>query len=297
MYETLGGMFMSGQVIDGKQLVGSIRSEIRREVERLIQEGVRPGLAVILVGDDAASQVYVRNKAKACEEAGIYSEVHRLPASTGEQELLALIGKLNGRADIHGILVQLPLPGHISEEAVLEAVAVGKDVDCFHPVNVGNLMIGKDGMLPCTPAGVIEILHRIGAPIAGKHAVVIGRSNIVGKPMAQLLLRENATVTICHSRTENLKEIARQADILVVAVGRERMITRDYVKPGAVVIDVGMNRMANGKLTGDVDFDDVKEVAGYITPVPGCVGPMTITMLLANTVKAAKQARAVNVHA
>lgn len=288
---------MSAQVINGKEIVSSIREEIKQEVARMTREGVRPGLAVVLVGDDPASAVYVRNKAKACEEAGIYSEVHRLPASTSQEELLALVHKLNRSPDIHGVLVQLPLPGHISEEAVIDAVAVEKDVDCFHPVNVGNLMIGKPGLLPCTPAGVIEILKRVGIPIAGKHAVVIGRSNIVGKPMSLLLLRENATVTVCHSKTANMKEIARQADILVVAIGRGRMINRDYVKPGAAVIDVGMNRMEDGKLAGDVDFDDVKEVAGYITPVPGCVGPMTITMLLANTVRAAKNAQGAKVNA
>jgi len=283
---------MSAVVINGKQLVSEIRAEIKEEAARLTREGIRPGLAVILVGDDPASAVYVRNKAKACEEAGIYSEVHRLPASTGQDELLALVDKLNRAPNIHGVLVQLPLPGHISEEAVIDAVAPEKDVDCFHPVNVGNLMIGKPGILPCTPSGVIEILKRSGIPIAGKHAVVIGRSNIVGKPMAMLLLRENATVTVCHSRTENMRDVTRLADILVVAVGRGRMITRDYVKPGAVVIDVGMNRMEDGKLAGDVDFDDVKEIAGHITPVPGCVGPMTITMLLKNTVQAARLAHA-----
>jgi methylenetetrahydrofolate dehydrogenase (NADP+)/methenyltetrahydrofolate cyclohydrolase len=280
---------IDGNVINGKELVRSIREEIRQEVERLKEQGIHPGLAVVLVGDDPASAVYVRNKAKACEEAGMHSEVYRLPASTSQEELLTLLDKLNGDGRIHGILVQLPLPGHIDEEAVIDRIAVHKDVDCFHPVNVGNLMIGKEGVLPCTPAGVIEILHRIGVQIAGKHAVVIGRSNIVGKPMAQLLLRENATVTVCHSKTPDIREMARQADILVVAVGRAKMVTRDYVKPGAVVIDVGMNRLENGKLAGDVDFDDVKQTAGYITPVPGCVGPMTITMLLNNTLESARR--------
>lgn len=281
---------MTAQVINGKEIVASIREEIKNEVEALTAEGKQPGLAVILVGEDPASAVYVRNKAKACEEAGIYSEVHKLSADTSEEELLQLIAQLNGDRKINGILVQLPLPRHIDEDNVIDAVSPSKDVDCFHPINVGNLMIGKDSFLPCTPSGIIQILKRIDVPVAGKHAVVIGRSNIVGKPMAMLLLRENATVTVCHSRTPNIQEIAKQADILVVAVGREKMVTKDYVKPGAVVIDVGMNRMENGKLCGDVDFDDVMDTASYITPVPGCVGPMTITMLLKNTLEAAKQA-------
>lgn len=276
-----------GQVINGKEIVASRREKIKNEAAELTAAGMQPGLAVVLVGDDAASAVYVRNKAKACEESGIYSEVHRLPAETDEESLLALIHQLNIASHIHGILVQLPLPSHISEEAVIDAIDVHKDVDGFHPINVGNLMIGKASLQPCTPSGVIEILKTIGVDIAGKHAVVMGRSNIVGKPMAMMLLKENATVTLCHSRTANMKEITSQADILVVAVGRGRMINRDYVKPGAVVIDVGMNRMEDGKLAGDVDFDDVKEVSSFITPVPGCVGPMTITMLLANTVQAA----------
>ena len=281
---------MPATVINGKQLVAEMRERLKQEVERLAAANVRPGLAVVLVGDDPASAVYVRNKARACEKVGIYSEVHRLPDTTSQEELLALIDRLNRDPRIHGILVQLPLPGHISEEAVIDAIAVEKDVDGFHPVNAGNLLIGKPGMLPCTPAGVIEILRRSGISPAGKHAVVIGRSNIVGKPMALLLLRENATVTVCHSKTADMERIAREADILVVAVGRPKMINRNYVKPGAAVIDVGVNRLADGSIAGDVDFDDVVEVAGHITPVPGVVGPMTITMLLQNTIEAAKRA-------
>jgi methylenetetrahydrofolate dehydrogenase (NADP+)/methenyltetrahydrofolate cyclohydrolase len=278
---------MSAQVINGKEITGAYRAQIKEDVAKLALQGIQPGLAVIIVGDDPASQVYVRNKAKACEEAGMYSEVHRLEASASEEEVLALIEKLNHSPQIHGILVQSPLPKHISEDKVVEAIAVEKDADCFHPVNVGNLMIGKEGPAPCTPAGVIAILKHIGTDIAGKHAVVIGRSNIVGKPMAILLLREHATVTICHSRTANMAEITRQADILIAAVGKPKMITKEYVKPGAIVIDVGINRLETGKLAGDVDFEDVLETASYITPVPGCVGPMTITILLKNTLDAA----------
>lgn len=280
---------MVGGVINGKEIVGTIREEIRNEVEQLAAEGRRPGLAVIIVGDDPASHVYVNNKEKACEKAGIYSEVHRLPAETSQDELIRLVHRLNEDKRIHGILVQSPLPAPIQEEEVVDEISPHKDVDCFHPVNVGNLMIGKQGgMKPCTPAGVIEVLKRIGAPIAGKHAVVVGRSNIVGKPMAMLLLQEHATVTICHSRTPNMADITRQADILVVAVGKEKLIGPEHVKPGAIVMDVGMNRNGEGKLCGDVDFERVKELAGAITPVPGCLGPMTITMLLQNTVRAAK---------
>ncbi|MCS7461635.1 bifunctional methylenetetrahydrofolate dehydrogenase/methenyltetrahydrofolate cyclohydrolase FolD [Paenibacillus doosanensis] len=283
---------MTAQVINGKEIVAAYRARIKEEVERLTEGGCQPGLAVVIVGDDPASHVYVRNKAKACEEAGIYSEVHKLPGDTPESEVLALIEQLNVNDRIHGILVQSPLPKHISEEKIVEAIAVHKDADCFHPVNVGNLMIGKEGPAPCTPAGVIEILKHIGTDIAGKHAVVIGRSNIVGKPMAILLLREHATVTVVHSRTPNLAEITRQADILVAAVGKAKMVKKEHVKPGAIVIDVGINRLDTGKLAGDVDFDDVLETAGYITPVPGCVGPMTITILLKNTLEAAKRAAA-----
>ncbi|ACX64386.1 bifunctional methylenetetrahydrofolate dehydrogenase/methenyltetrahydrofolate cyclohydrolase FolD [Paenibacillus sp. FSL H8-0457] len=276
-------------IISGKQISEEIRKGIALEVEQLSKQNVRPGLAVVLVGDDPASHVYVRNKEKACHDLGFYSEVHRLPADSSQNEVLALVDKLNAQESIHGILVQLPLPKHIEEKAVIDAIAVEKDVDGFHPVNVGNLVIGDDSLLPCTPAGVIEMIKRTGIEIAGKHAVVIGRSNIVGKPVSLLLQRENATVTMCHSKTGNMAEIARQADILVVAIGRANMIDASYVKPGAVVIDVGMNRLENGKLAGDVDFESVKAVSGPITPVPGGVGPMTITMLMQNTLIAAKR--------
>ncbi|OGX60758.1 MAG: bifunctional 5,10-methylene-tetrahydrofolate dehydrogenase/5,10-methylene-tetrahydrofolate cyclohydrolase [Paenibacillus sp. RIFOXYA1_FULL_44_5] len=279
---------MSAHVINGKELVASIREEYKKEAEELAAQGIKPGLAVVLVGEDPASVVYVRNKERACEQVGIYSEVYRLPESTSQSELLDLIDKLNKSEKIHGILVQSPLPHQISENAVIDAISVHKDVDGFHPVSVGNLVIGAPSFLPCTPAGVIEILKREGVEISGKHAVIIGRSNIVGKPMAFLLLRENATVTICHSRTKNMEEIAKQADILVAAVGKAKLVNRNFVKPGAVVIDVGINRLDDGKLVGDVDFDDVLDAAGMITPVPGCVGPMTITMLLKNTLTSAK---------
>lgn len=280
---------MTAPIINGKQISEEIRKDLREEVERLAKQGLTPGLAVVLVGEDPASQVYVRNKEKACHELGYYSEVHRLSAETSQEELLALVDKLNHQTNIHGILVQLPLPKHIDEKAVIDAISAEKDVDGFHPVNVGNLMIGDDSLLPCTPAGVIELIKRTGLEIAGKHAVVIGRSNIVGKPVSLLLQRENATVTMCHSRTANMKELTRLADILVVAIGRANFVDASYVKPGAVVIDVGMNRLENGKLAGDVDFDSVKEVSGPITPVPGGVGPMTITMLMQNTLIAAKR--------
>lgn len=280
---------MTAPIISGKQVSEEIRGNLRQEVESLVKQGLTPGLAVILVGEDPASQVYVRNKEKACHDLGYYSEVHRLPASTSQEELLTLVEKLNQQADIHGILVQLPLPKHIDEKSVINAIAVEKDVDGFHPVNVGNLVIGDDSLLPCTPAGVIELIKRTGIEMSGKHAVVIGRSNIVGKPVSLLLQRENATVTMCHSRTANMKEITKQADILVVAIGRANFVDASYVKPGAVVIDVGMNRLDNGKLAGDVDFESVKEISGPITPVPGGVGPMTITMLMHNTLIAAKR--------
>jgi len=283
---------MSANIIDGKKIAESIREEIKLEVEKLKAEGVTPGLVVILVGEDPASQVYVRNKAKACEQLGYYSEVVRLPADTTQADLLELIGKYNRQDNVNGILVQLPLPKHIDEKAVIDAISVEKDVDGFHPESVGNLMIGDDALLPCTPAGVIELLKRTGNDPAGKHAVVIGRSNIVGKPVSMLLLRENATVTICHSKTPNLPETARQADILVAAVGVAKLVKKEWVKPGAVVIDVGVNRLPDGKLCGDVDYDDVLDTAGWITPVPGGVGPMTITMLMANTLESAKRARA-----
>ncbi|KLU55498.1 5,10-methylene-tetrahydrofolate cyclohydrolase [Paenibacillus sp. VT-400] len=281
---------MTASIINGKEVSQEIRASMTTEVKQLSEQGVVPGLAVVLVGEDPASQVYVRNKEKACHDLGFYSEVHRLDAETSQEDLLALVDKLNNQQSINGILVQLPLPKHIEEKAVIDAIAVDKDVDGFHPVNVGNLVIGDDSLLPCTPAGVIELIKRTGLEMSGKHAVVIGRSNIVGKPVSLLLQRENATVTMCHSRTVNMKEITRQADILVVAIGRANFVDADFVKPGAVVIDVGMNRLENGKLAGDVDFESVKEVSGPITPVPGGVGPMTITMLMQNTLIAAKRA-------
>ncbi|GGD70056.1 bifunctional methylenetetrahydrofolate dehydrogenase/methenyltetrahydrofolate cyclohydrolase FolD [Paenibacillus nasutitermitis] len=281
---------MTAQLIQGKQVSDTIRVQIKEKAAELAARGITPGLAVVLVGDDPASRVYVGSKEKACIQLGFYSEVHRLQADTSQEELLQLIDKLNKQSTIHGILVQLPLPKHIDEKAVIDAISVEKDVDGFHPFSVGNLVIGDDSLLPCTPAGVIELIKHSGIDIAGKHAVVIGRSNIVGKPVAMLLLREHATVTICHSRTADMQSIAKTADILVVAIGRAKAIGRDFVKPGAVVIDVGINRLSDGKLAGDVDFDDVLEVAGYVTPVPGGVGPMTITMLMQNTMKAAEMA-------
>ncbi len=280
----------TAQIISGKQVSDEIRQNLKTEVEALAEQGCVPGLAVVLVGEDPASQVYVRNKAKACEDLGYYSEVHRLEADTSEEDLLALVNKLNEQENINGILVQLPLPGHIEEKAIINAISPEKDVDGFHPVNVGNLVIGDDSLLPCTPAGVIELIKRTGLEMSGKHAVVIGRSNIVGKPVSLLLQRENATVTMCHSRTANMKELTRQADILVVAIGRANFVDASYIKPGAVVIDVGMNRLETGKLAGDVDFESASAVSGPITPVPGGVGPMTITMLMKNTLVAAKRA-------
>ncbi len=276
--------------IDGKIISAQIREELRTECAELVkQAGIRPGLAVIIVGENPASQVYVRNKKKACEEVGFYSVVHELPEQTTQTELNALVDSLNGEPAVHGILVQLPLPRHLDETEVLLRIDPRKDVDAFHPYNVGKIMIGDYSFLPCTPAGVMELLKRTGVNLAGKHCVVIGRSNIVGKPMAMLLLHADATVTICHSKTENLSAVTRQADILVVAVGRADFVTADMVKPGAVVIDVGMNRREDGKLTGDVDFASVEPIVSAITPVPGGVGPMTITMLLKNTLTAAKQ--------
>ncbi|WP_341278258.1 bifunctional methylenetetrahydrofolate dehydrogenase/methenyltetrahydrofolate cyclohydrolase FolD [Paenibacillus sp. FSL H8-0537] len=284
---------MSAHIILGKQISDLIREEIGADTASLKEKGVVPGLAVVLVGEDPASKVYVGSKEKACQQLGLYSEVHRLAESATEEEVLALIAKLNEQDSINGILVQLPLPKHINEKAVIDAIRVEKDVDGFHPESVGNLVIGDDSLLPCTPAGVIELIKRSGVDIAGKHAVVIGRSNIVGKPVAMLLLREHATVTICHSKTANMEEIAKQADILVVAIGKAKAIDSKFVKPGAVVIDVGINRLADGKLAGDVDYEDCLETAGYITPVPGGVGPMTITMLIQNTIKAAKRANGI----
>ncbi len=280
---------MSAQKIDGKQIAALIREEMANEVRGLNEQGVVPGLAVVIVGEDPASHVYVNAKEKACQQLGIYSEVHRMSADASEAELLAKVEALNADQAIHGILVQLPLPKHLNEKAVIDAIRVDKDVDGFHPQSVGNLSIGDDSLLPCTPAGVIELIKRSGVSIAGKHAVVIGRSNIVGKPVAMLLLRENATVTICHSKTDNMEEIAKQADILVVAIGKPEAIDSRYVKPGAIVIDVGVNRMEDRKLKGDVNYESCLEKASHITPVPGGVGPMTITMLMRNTVTAAKR--------
>ena len=275
-------------IIDGKAIAAAVRADVAAEVAELKKKGIAPGLAVIIVGDDPASRVYVNNKKKACAEAGIYSEEFALPADTTQDELLALVASLNNRSDINGILCQLPLPSHLDDKAVIEAISPAKDVDAFHASNVGRIMIGDYHFLPCTPAGVMELLARTGVEVEGKNCVVIGRSNIVGKPMAMLLLHKNGTVTICHSRTRNLKEICAGADILVAAVGKAKFVTADMVKPGAAVIDVGMNRDENGKLCGDVDYAAVEPVAGYITPVPGGVGPMTIAMLLKNTLMAAK---------
>lgn len=281
---------MTATIINGKQIAEDIREGIRQEMEQLKTTGFQPGLAVVLVGEDPASQVYVRHKEKACHDLGYYSEVHRLPSTTSQEELLAMVDRLNKQENINGILVQLPLPEQIEEKAIINAISPEKDVDGFHPISVGNLVIGDDSLLPCTPAGVIELIKRAGVEISGKHAVVIGRSNIVGKPVSLLLQRENATVTMCHSRTSNMKELAKQADILVVAIGKANFVDASYIKPGAVVIDVGVNRLDNGKLAGDVDFESAKKVSGPITPVPGGVGPMTITMLMQNTLVAAKRA-------
>ncbi|PDB19667.1 bifunctional methylenetetrahydrofolate dehydrogenase/methenyltetrahydrofolate cyclohydrolase FolD [Listeria monocytogenes] len=278
-----------GEIIDGKKLAKEIQEKVTREVAELVKEGKKPGLAVVLVGDNQASRTYVRNKQKRTEEAGMKSVLIELPENVTEEKLLSVVEELNEDKTIHGILVQLPLPEHISEEKVIDTISYDKDIDGFHPVNVGNLFIGKDSFVPCTPAGIIELIKSTGTQIEGKRAVVIGRSNIVGKPVAQLLLNENATVTIAHSRTKDLPQVAKEADILVVATGLAKFVKKDYIKPGAIVIDVGMDRDENNKLCGDVDFDDVVQEAGFITPVPGGVGPMTITMLLANTLKAAKR--------
>ena len=276
-------------IIDGKAVSARVKDEIRQEVEALKAKGVEIGLAVVIVGDDPASQVYVKNKEKACETVGFNSFKYALPAETTEEELLALVDKLNSDDKVDGILVQLPLPKHLDDKIIINNIRPDKDVDAFHPVNVGRIMIGDYSFLPCTPAGVMELIKSTGTEVAGKECVVIGRSNIVGKPQAMLLLHENGTVTITHSKTKDLKEVCARADILVAAVGRAKMVTADYIKEGAVVIDVGMNRDENGKLCGDVDFEDCKEKAGYITPVPGGVGPMTIAMLMKNTLTAGKE--------
>ena len=278
------------KIIDGKAISAEIREEIKAEVAEFKEKsGFVPGLAVVIVGENPASVVYVRNKRLACEAAGMYSEVYELPEATTQAELMALVDKLNADEKIHGILVQLPLPKHLDESEVIKAIDPRKDVDAFHSYNVGKIMIGDYDFLPCTPAGVMALLEKSGIEVSGKECVVIGRSNIVGKPQAMLLLHANGTVTICHSRTKNLAEVTRRADILVVAIGKADFVTGDMVKEGAVVIDVGMNRRADGKLTGDVDFATVEPKASYITPVPGGVGPMTITMLLKNTLKAAEK--------
>ena len=280
------------KIIDGKAISASIREEIKTEVAERVANGLsRPGLAVIIVGEDPASQVYVRNKKRGCEEVGFYSEVYELPADTKQQELNALVDKLNADEKIHGILCQLPLPKHLDENEVILRIDPKKDVDAFHPYNVGKIMIGDFDFLPCTPAGVMALLERSGIEVAGKECVVVGRSNIVGKPQAMLLLHKSGTVTVCHSKTRDLAAVCRRADILVAAIGKADFFGADMVKEGAVVIDVGMNRRTDGKLTGDVNFAEVEPKASYITPVPGGVGPMTITMLLKNTLTAAKNTK------
>lgn len=276
------------KIIDGKAVAQNVKDDVAAQTRQLKEQGITPGLAVVIVGDDSASRVYVNNKKKACAQVGFYSEEYALPAQTTQQELLELVDTLNRKKDINGILVQLPLPKHLDEKAVIEAIDPQKDVDAFHASNVGKIMIGDYHFLPCTPAGVMELLKSQQIDVCGKSCVVIGRSNIVGKPMAMLLLHQNGTVTICHSHTQNLKEVCRDADILVAAVGIAKFVKADMVKKGAVVIDVGMDRDENGKLCGDVDFAQVEPVASYITPVPGGVGPMTIAMLMKNTLMAAK---------
>ncbi|MEB9972201.1 bifunctional methylenetetrahydrofolate dehydrogenase/methenyltetrahydrofolate cyclohydrolase FolD [Bacillus cereus] len=281
---------MVAVIIKGNEVAEKKRAQLTEEVVKLKEHGIVPGLAVILVGEDPASRSYVKGKEKGCEQVGIYSELIELPETITEEHLLAEIDRLNGDDRINGILVQLPLPKHIEEKAIIERISPEKDVDGFHPISVGRMMTGQDTFLPCTPHGIVELVKETNLDISGKHVVVIGRSNIVGKPVGQLFLNENATVTYCHSKTQNMKELSKLADILIVAVGRPKMITADYIKEGAVVIDVGVNRLETGKLCGDVDFDNVLDVAGYITPVPKGVGPMTITMLLHNTVESAKRA-------
>ncbi|ARF12760.1 bifunctional methylenetetrahydrofolate dehydrogenase/methenyltetrahydrofolate cyclohydrolase FolD [Sporosarcina ureae] len=279
---------MSSKKIDGKAIGQEIRNELKEEVASLVAQGVQPGLAVILVGENSASETYVKNKEKSSKEAGMKSILTKLPDTVSEEDLLAEVEKLNQDDTIDGILVQLPLPKHIDENKVIRAISPEKDVDGFHPMNVGKMLIGQETFLPCTPYGIMQLLERSNVDIAGKHAVIIGRSNIVGKPMGQLLLQKDATVTYCHSRTEDLKKFTQQADILIVAIGIAKFITGDYIKEDAVVIDVGMNRDENGKLCGDVDYESAEKQASAITPVPGGVGPMTITMLLKNTVESAE---------
>lgn len=279
---------MAASIIDGKEIAKKKKLEIADQVQELKNQGVTPGLAVILVGDNQASRTYVNSKQKTARELGMHNVLIEYPVSITEQELLAKIDELNRDEDIHGILVQLPLPDHINEKNLIEAISPEKDVDGFHPINIGRMMTGQDAFLPCTPYGVMVMMKEIEIDLAGKHVVVVGRSNIVGKPAGQLFLNENATVTYCHSRTKDLKEHTKQADVVIAAVGKAGLITADHIKPGAVVIDVGMNRDDQGKLCGDVAYDEVKEKAGYITPVPGGVGPMTIAMLMFNTMKSAK---------
>ncbi|AHN22357.1 bifunctional methylenetetrahydrofolate dehydrogenase/methenyltetrahydrofolate cyclohydrolase FolD [Lysinibacillus sphaericus] len=279
---------MSSAIINGKEIGQEIRSSVAERVARLKEQGLIPGLAVVLVGDNQASATYVRNKQKSCEAIGMFSELIKLPEETTQEELLVQIELLNNREDIHGILVQLPLPKHIDEDTVIATIAVEKDVDGFSPVSVGKMMLGQETFLPCTPFGVMKLLEYSGIEIAGKHAVIVGRSHIVGKPMGQLLLQKDATVTYTHSKTPDLPSFTKQADILIAAVGRANFITKEHVKEGAVVIDVGINRDENNKLCGDVNFAEVDGIASHITPVPGGVGPMTITMLLFNTVQAAE---------
>jgi methylenetetrahydrofolate dehydrogenase (NADP+)/methenyltetrahydrofolate cyclohydrolase len=281
---------MPATLIDGKSLAVSARGSLKNRIDALAKQGVRPGLAAILAGEDPASRVYVRNKARACEETGLRSEVHELPQDVAETALLELIARLNAARDVHGIVLQLPLPRHLDADRILPAISPAKDVDGFHAMNLGALLQGRAGFVPGTPAGVMRLIEHAGVAPAGRHAVIVGRSTIVGKPLALLLLQRDATVTICHSRTRDLAAVARQADILVAAVGKPKLVTAAMVKPGACVIDVGINRMADGKLCGDVDFAAAKEVAGSITPVPGGVGPMTVAMLMENTVKAAELA-------
>jgi len=278
---------MPAQILDGKSLAARMRAGVKEKVSRLAQRGIRPGLAVILAGEDPASKVYVRNKVRACEETGVASQLFEYPSCVSEMELLSRVEALNRDPAVHGILVQLPLPRQVDALRVLDAVSPAKDVDGFHDVNLGALLAGKPGLLPCTPAGVMRLLEHAGVPLAGRRAVVIGRSNIVGKPLALLLLRQDATVTICHSKSKNLSEITKEADILVAAIGRAKLVGAAMVKPGACVVDVGVNRLPDGTLAGDVDFEPVREVAGWITPVPGGVGPMTIAMLLENCLRAA----------
>jgi len=278
---------MTAKIIDGKSLAAATRAALKQKVDALVQRGVRPGLTVIIAGDDPASKVYVRNKALAAKEIGVRSEVLEYKSDVSESEILDRVARLNANREVHGILVQLPLPRHIDAARVLETIAPAKDVDGFHEANLGALMAGRPGVVPCTPLGCMRLIEHAGVQIAGRHAVVLGRSNIVGKPVAMLLLQKDATVTICHSKTPRLEAITRQADILVAAVGRAKLVTAEMVKPGACVIDVGVNRLPDGKLAGDVDYAAVREIAGSITPVPGGVGPMTIAMLLENCLSAA----------